>query len=72
MVATGAGAASQQAIGIVVFGGMMASTLLAIPFVPVFYVALEGLSERLRRGRRREPASHGEPHPPSRPELAPE
>jgi HAE1 family hydrophobic/amphiphilic exporter-1 len=46
MVATGAGAASQQAIGTVVYGGMMASTLLAIPFVPVFYVALEGLSER--------------------------
>ena len=34
----GAGAASQQAIGTAVFGGMIASTLLAIPFVPVFYV----------------------------------
>jgi HAE1 family hydrophobic/amphiphilic exporter-1 len=56
MVATGAGAASQQAIGTVVFGGMMASTLLAIPFVPVFYVALEGLSARLRGGRSRQPA----------------
>jgi HAE1 family hydrophobic/amphiphilic exporter-1 len=72
MVATGAGAASQQAIGTVVFGGMMASTLLAIPFVPVFYVALEGMSERVRRGRRPQPASHGEPHPPSRPAVAPE
>jgi hydrophobic/amphiphilic exporter-1 (mainly G- bacteria), HAE1 family len=72
MVATGAGAASQQAIGTVVFGGMMASTLLAIPFVPVFYVALEGLSERARRGRRPEPASHGAPHPPSRPPSGPE
>jgi HAE1 family hydrophobic/amphiphilic exporter-1 len=51
MVASGAGAASQQAIGTVVFGGMLASTLLAIPFVPVFYVLLEGMSERLRRGR---------------------
>jgi hydrophobic/amphiphilic exporter-1 (mainly G- bacteria), HAE1 family len=72
MIATGAGAASQQAIGTVVFGGMMASTLLAIPFVPVFYVALEGLSERARRGRRPEPASHGAPHPPSRPPSGPE
>jgi HAE1 family hydrophobic/amphiphilic exporter-1 len=72
MVATGAGAASQQAIGTVVFGGMMASTLLAIPFVPVFYVALEGMSERLRRSRRPQPASHGEPHPQSRPEIASE
>jgi hydrophobic/amphiphilic exporter-1 (mainly G- bacteria), HAE1 family len=72
MIATGAGAASQQAIGTVVFGGMMASTLLAIPFVPVFYVALEGMSERVRRGRRPQPASHGEPHPPSRPPSGPE
>ena len=45
MVATGAGAASQQAIGTVVFGGMMASTLLAIPFVPVFYIVMENFSE---------------------------
>ena len=51
VVASGAGAASQQAIGTVVFGGMMASTLLAIPFVAVFYVLLEGVSERLRKGR---------------------
>jgi HAE1 family hydrophobic/amphiphilic exporter-1 len=51
MLAAGAGAASQQAIGTVVFGGMLASTLLAIPFVPVFYVLLENLHER-RKGRR--------------------
>jgi hydrophobic/amphiphilic exporter-1 (mainly G- bacteria), HAE1 family len=50
MVASGAGAASQQAIGTVVFGGMLASTLLAIPFVPVFYVLLERMHER-RKGR---------------------
>ncbi|HSE43953.1 MAG TPA: efflux RND transporter permease subunit, partial [Gemmatimonadales bacterium] len=71
VVATGAGAASQQAIGTVVFGGMMASTLLAIPFVPVFYVVLEGMSERLRKGRGRQAASHGKPEPPSPPEVAP-
>ncbi len=51
VVAFGAGAASQQAIGTVVFGGMLASTLLAIPFVPVFYVLLERMSERLRKGK---------------------
>jgi HAE1 family hydrophobic/amphiphilic exporter-1 len=72
MVATGAGAASQQAIGTVVFGGMMASTLLAIPFVPVFYVALEGLTERAKRGRRPEAAAHGESHPPPRPPSGPQ
>ncbi|MDY0039167.1 MAG: efflux RND transporter permease subunit, partial [Desulforhabdus sp.] len=42
----GAGAASQRAIGTVVFGGMLSSTLLAIPFVPVFYVIFERISER--------------------------
>lgn len=49
MKAQGAGAASQQAIGTVVFGGMLSSTLLAIPFVPVFYVLTQRLSERRRR-----------------------
>jgi HAE1 family hydrophobic/amphiphilic exporter-1 len=48
LIAFGAGAASQRAIGTVVFGGMLSSTLLAIPFVPVFYV----LTQRL--GRRRD------------------
>ncbi len=46
MNAEGAGAASQQALGTVVFGGMMASTFLAIPFVPVFYVMIQ----RWRKG----------------------
>jgi len=40
LTATGAGAASQQSLGTVVFGGMLASTLLAIPFVPVFFVSV--------------------------------
>ncbi|HZR79877.1 MAG TPA: efflux RND transporter permease subunit [Candidatus Binatia bacterium] len=60
LTAGGAGAASQQAIGTVVFGGMLASTLIAIPFVPVFYVAVHGLRDRVRgveggSGRRPEP-----------------
>ncbi|MFA4903258.1 MAG: efflux RND transporter permease subunit [Desulfobaccales bacterium] len=49
MKAAGAGAASQQAIGTVVFGGMLASTLLAIPFVPVFYVITQRFSERRKK-----------------------
>jgi len=46
LTASGAGAASQQAIGTVVFGGMLASTLLALPFVPVYFVAIRGLVDR--------------------------
>jgi HAE1 family hydrophobic/amphiphilic exporter-1 len=52
LYASGAGAASQRAIGTVVFGGMLSSTLLAIPFVPVFYVLMQNLSER--RSRRKQ------------------
>jgi HAE1 family hydrophobic/amphiphilic exporter-1 len=49
VVAFGAGSAGQRSLGTVVFGGMIASTLLAIPFVPVFFVVLERLSEKVRR-----------------------
>lgn len=51
VVAFGAGSAGQRAIGTVVFGGMISSTLLAIPFVPVFYVALERLSDKIRKAK---------------------
>ncbi len=46
LYANGAGSASQQAIGTVVFGGMLSSTLLAIPFVPVLYVITQGYGWR--------------------------
>jgi HAE1 family hydrophobic/amphiphilic exporter-1 len=49
--AFGAGSAGQRALGTVVFGGMISSTFLAIPFVPVFYVLLERLSERLMKSK---------------------
>ena len=37
-LATGAGAASQRAIGIAVMGGMMAATFIGVIFAPVFFV----------------------------------
>jgi HAE1 family hydrophobic/amphiphilic exporter-1 len=43
--ATGAGAASRRSLGTAVFGGMIASTALAVFVVPVFYVAVEWLVE---------------------------
>jgi HAE1 family hydrophobic/amphiphilic exporter-1 len=55
LLANSAGAASQRAIGTVVFGGMLSSTLLAIPFVPVFYVFIESLRERLGRDKKVKP-----------------
>jgi HAE1 family hydrophobic/amphiphilic exporter-1 len=44
-VATGAGAAGRRDIGTAVIGGMLASTLLAMLFVPVFFVVFQGISE---------------------------
>lgn len=42
-IATGAGSAAMNAIGIAVVGGMLASTFLALFFVPMFYVGVEKL-----------------------------
>jgi HAE1 family hydrophobic/amphiphilic exporter-1 len=60
VTANGAGAASQQSIGTVVFGGMIASTLIAIPFVPVFYVAVHSLFGRKSRSVANNPQSPSE------------
>jgi multidrug efflux pump len=52
VVATGAGSASQRAIGTGVMGGMLTATSLAILFVPVFFVVVRTFfkgSERQRR-----------------------
>jgi len=51
-IATGAGSASQRAIGTGVMGGMITGTLLAVFFVPVFFVVVRHFfkgSERQRR-----------------------
>jgi len=52
LTAGGAGSASQQSLGTVVFGGMLSSTLLAIPFVPVFYIVMQRAAERLERRKK--------------------
>lgn len=43
--ANGAGAASQQSLGTAVVGGMLTSTVLAIFFVPLFYIIMQSISE---------------------------
>ncbi|WP_296079713.1 efflux RND transporter permease subunit [uncultured Agrobacterium sp.] len=45
-IATGAGSAAQNAIGIGVLGGMLSATLLGIFFVPSFFVIIRRLSKR--------------------------
>ncbi len=67
VLATGAGANSRKSIGIAVFSGMLASTCLAVLFVPSFYTVLQRFEER---GKRKKQASQppieptaGEAHP---------
>ncbi|WP_105404361.1 efflux RND transporter permease subunit [Neorhizobium sp. T7_12] len=45
-IATGAGSAAQNAIGVGVLGGMLSATLLGIFFVPSFFVVVRQLSKR--------------------------
>ncbi|KQV70234.1 multidrug efflux RND transporter permease subunit [Rhizobium sp. Root1220] len=52
VLATGAGASARKSIGISVFSGMIASTCLAVLFVPSFYVVLQRFEEyRTRRAK---------------------
>jgi HAE1 family hydrophobic/amphiphilic exporter-1 len=62
VIATGAGAASRRSIGIAVFSGMIASTCLAVVFVPSFYVVLQSFEDRIQRRR---VALRGAPSPTS-------
>ena len=49
VLASGAGAASRHSIGTGVFGGMVAATFLAIFFVPLFFVLIRKLGQRMKR-----------------------
>ncbi len=52
--ATGAGASARKSIGITVFSGMIASTCLAVLFVPSFFVVMQRFEEW--RATRKRPA----------------
>lgn len=45
VLATGAGASARKSIGITVFSGMLASTCLAVLFVPAFFVVVQRFEE---------------------------
>ncbi len=76
-IATGAGSASQRAIGTGVIGGMLTGTALAVIFVPIFFVVVRGFFKGSERQRERyaeharaagingapaHPAAEGSPH----------
>jgi multidrug efflux pump len=60
-LASGAGSASQRAIGTGVIGGMLVGTVLAVVFVPIFFVVVRSLfkgSERQHRLDASQAAAH--------------
>ncbi|MFV0478078.1 MAG: efflux RND transporter permease subunit [Parahaliea sp.] len=47
MLASGAGAASKNSVGTVVFCGMLVATSMGVFFVPAFYVLIQSLTEKI-------------------------
>jgi multidrug efflux pump len=60
MIASGASAKSQQALGASVFGGMVSATVLTVFFVPVFFVAVMAffVRRKARQSGQRVPDFH--------------
>src|SRR5208283_5835801 len=61
VLATGAGANARKSLGISVFTGMIASTCLAVVFVPAFFVVLQRLDES--RKTKKKPKGDEQPGP---------
>lgn len=51
LTASGAGAASRQALGTAVFGGMIGNTVLGLIFTPALYVAVQTVAEWIKPRR---------------------
>jgi HAE1 family hydrophobic/amphiphilic exporter-1 len=62
VLATGAGANARKSIGITVFSGMLASTCLAVLFVPAFFVVVQGFENwRAEKKKALPPATIAQP-----------
>ncbi|MGF1604170.1 MAG: efflux RND transporter permease subunit [Thermosynechococcaceae cyanobacterium] len=48
VIASGAGAASRQSLGTAVFGGMFIATLLSLFVVPILYIVIKSLRDRVK------------------------
>jgi HAE1 family hydrophobic/amphiphilic exporter-1 len=55
VLATGAGANARKSIGITVFSGMLASTCLAVLFVPTFFVVVQRFENWLKERKNKTP-----------------
>jgi len=60
-IALGVSANSKHSIGTGVIGGMLGATVIALFFIPMFYWAIETLSDRIGGKRKTPPAGDGAP-----------
>ena len=65
VLATGAGANARKSIGITVFSGMIASTCLAVLFVPTFFVVVQRFENWLAGRKGDAPSPQTIPQAPS-------
>jgi len=56
VIASGASSETQHALGTGVFGGMISATILAIFFVPVFFIFILGAVEKLFSSKQKNPS----------------
>ena len=72
VTASGAGAAARVSLGLCVFSGMIASTVLAVLFVPSFFTVLQRFEEWRQAGKKKKPATppHAPPTTPDAPAAA--
>ncbi|MBR1226943.1 MULTISPECIES: efflux RND transporter permease subunit [unclassified Bradyrhizobium] len=64
VLATGAGANARKSIGITVFSGMLASTCLAVLFVPTFFVVVQRFENWLSERKRKKASAQVAPQTP--------
>ena len=51
VIATGAGAESRVSLGTAVFGGMLVATVAGVFLIPLLYVVVQSLAERMGGGK---------------------
>ena len=61
--ASGAGSAARQSVGTTVMGGMLGATFVGIFFIPMLYVAFQGLREKVKGTGKAAPAPTAPPAP---------
>lgn len=55
ILSSGAGAGARQAVGVTIFGGMLAATTIGLLLIPALYFMIQWATERLGRKKGKEP-----------------